>query len=124
MSILDLIRRDVKSFVGDSAGFGTSLTFTSPANQTATITGLATKHHLSVDPMTGTPLNSRNVHCSFSEAELTSAGYTVRSNGEVRMIGHRVSYTDSANQTNEYIIREVYPNETIGLITCILGDYE
>jgi hypothetical protein len=108
------------------SGFAVSMTFTNPSvTQTATIAGLHTKHNLSVDT-DGTRVNTKNTHISFSEAELNAAGYTTRPAGDtgpVNLYKHKVEVKDSTGVNKTYQVDEAYPDETLGLIVCILGDY-
>ncbi len=90
-----------------------------------TVKGLGTSHHLSIDPNTGLPLNARNTHIAISEDVLTDAGYIVRNaNGEIDLIRHFVSFKNNKGVLKHYRINETWPDETLGLIVCILGDYE
>jgi len=87
------------------------------------IVGLATKHNNSVTT-DGIPVNAKNVHVSLIESYLVALGVTVRNlNGEVNLRNYRVSFPDSSGVTKNYIIKETMPDETTGVIVCILGDY-
>lgn len=125
MGLLEQIREDVQTITGNADEFGVSITITNPAGtETATINGLHTSHHQQTDTM-GLPVHGKNAHCSFSEALLTAEGYTVRnSNGEVSLHKHRVAVKDSTGILKNYVIEEADPDETFGLIRCILGDYK
>ena len=124
MSLIAQAKADIEQITYNQNEFGVLITFTAPDDSTATVAGLHTKHHLGLDT-DGNPVNSKNAHISFSEKNLTDEGYVVRdANSEVSLIGHRVSVNDSTGSPKEYIIRETLPDETIGLIVCILGDLE
>lgn len=110
-------------FSSDPDGFGTTISFEAPGAETADIVGLATKHHLSIDSE-GNPMSSKNAHCSVSEKLLVDAGYPVRLNDEVAMIGHKVAWVDSTGASKDYVVEQNYPDETVGMITFILGDRE
>lgn len=106
-----------------AGGFQVAMTLTSPANVALSIVGLATKHNNSVTT-DGIPVNAKNVHISLIESYLVSLGVTVRnSNGEVNLRNYRVSFPDSSGVTKNYRIEETIPDETTGVIVCILGDY-
>jgi len=123
MSIsISQVRRDLKEYSQKS--MSVELTFTPPSGSPATILGYGTVHHLSFDPQTGRAVNSKNAHCSFAESLLTDAGYTVRVLNEVSMKNHKVRFKDSAGITRNYKINETFPDETLGLIVCILGDQD
>lgn len=105
-------------------GFESELTFETPSGSvSATIKGIASKHHLSVDN-DGQNVNALQAHITFSEDLLAAEGYPVR-NGEavVDMYDHKIQYADSTGVSKEYLIKQTYPDETVGMITCILGDY-
>lgn len=126
MNIMDMIKRDVKNITTAGSEFAVPLLFTAPTGETVTLNGLATKHRLQQDT-DGQPVNGKNAHCSFSETALRTASpdYPLRTagnTGEVNLQNHRVRWTDSANRVCDYVITEWYPDETVGLIVCILGD--
>lgn len=123
MSILEQIKKDTQDILTDVNGWSTSITLTSPDGFTITVMGLHTKHHLAVDT-DGQPVNSKNAHISLSEPSLIAKDYPVRKGGEVSLTGHRVAVADSTGIPCQYIISENYPDETIGLIVCLLRDFE
>lgn len=108
----------------NNGGFGVDVTLTPPNSITSTIVkAIAIKHHNSIGT-DGLPINSKNVHVSIIESDLITLNYTVRNvAGEVSLRNHRASFADSNGNAKNYIIKETFPDETIGLITCILGDY-
>ncbi len=120
MGLIDQAKSDIKDITSNPDEFGVSITFTAPTNETATINGLHSKHHMSVNTE-GIMINSKNAHISFSEELLTAKNYPVRTDGEVKLNNHKVSVKDSTGISKNYVIREGFPDETIGLITCILG---
>lgn len=123
MSLLDQIRLDIEQITANDDEFAVPATFTD-GSQSATINVIHSKHHMAHDT-DGNAVNVKNAHISFAENNLTAEGYTVRNAaGEVAMINHRVTVADSTGTEKEYIIREAYPDEMVGLIVCILGDFE
>lgn len=125
MSLTDIAKADWKRFTGDVDGWGTAIKFTTPDGLTSVdVVGLAVKHHISVDTE-GLAVNGKNAHVSISEELLTAASYTVRNAElEVSLEGHRVEWKDSTEVLKKYVIRESYPDEKVGMIVCILGDFE
>jgi len=82
------------------------------------------KHHISIDT-DGQVANTKNVHITVSEQLLIDESYPTRNvAGEVALKRHRIQYADSTGNQKDYIVREIFPDETVGMITCILGDYE
>lgn len=124
MSLLAQAKADIEQITSDPNGFSAQLTFTAPDASTATIRGLFTEHHLAIDT-DGNQVNAKNSHISFSEKFLADAGYPVRnSGGKVFVKDHRVRVVVSGlNIDRTYIIRENFPDETVKLIVCILGDF-
>jgi len=119
-------KSDWQRFSSDPDAWGISISFQAPGpgNENADIVGLATKHHITIDT-DGVAINSKNTHISVSEQLLVDEGYPVRDGSqEVAMLRHRVKYTDSTGVEKEYAIQEMFPDETVGMITFILGDFE
>ena len=123
MGLRDLAKSDWEDFTSDPEGFGASIAFLAPTAEEVTIIGLATKHHIGIDEDDHL-VNTKNTHISFSEKLLTDLGYPVRKNKEVDLKGHKVTWTDSSGNEVTYIIEQWFPDETMGVILCILGEFE
>ncbi len=124
MGFYDQVKKDIEQITSNTDEWAVVITFISPDSVTATITGLRSKIHLGVDT-DGAAVNSRKAHISFSEKFLIDAGYPVRNDaGEVAIVGHRVNVADSTGVIKKYVIQNVYPDETIGLIPCTLEDFK
>lgn len=118
---IEQARKDLQAI--SQADFSVDIKITNLANLSVTIKGLTSLHHLGIDPENGTQVNTKNVHCSLSEVKLNSLGYTTRNaSNEVNLKGHKVEFKNALGITGKYRINETYPNETLGLIVCILGD--
>jgi hypothetical protein len=124
MGLIDQIQKDVASITSNLNEFGETLILTSPSNQTITVGGLHTKHHLNVDTE-GNRVNAKNASVAISEKVLTDASYTVRnSNKEVALTGHKVEAKDSSGIFKKYRVQQAFPDEEIGLIVFILEDLD
>jgi len=124
MGLIAQAKADWQAITSNTSEWGVTMTLTAPTGETATINGLHTKHHLGIDMETGRPVNTKNAHVSFSEKLLTDAGYPVRNaQGEVSLKGHKVTVADSTGANMTYVIKEWFPDETIGVIVCILLVY-
>lgn len=127
MGLIAQAKADIEAITSNTDEFGVAMTLTAPAavgGNVLAIVGLHTKHHIGIDTE-GNYVNTKNANATFSEKFLTDASYPVRnSNGEVVLTGHKVSVKDSTGSVKEYVIREWFPDETVGLIRCILGDFE
>lgn len=124
MGLLDIAKRDLKTFVESSTGFAVDITMTAPDATVVTFKGLHSKHHFSIDG-DGNQVNSKNSHISFAEKTLTDLEYPLRNaGGEVDLLRHRVDVKDSTGVVKNYIVGTWFPDETVGLITCLLQDYD
>lgn len=119
MSLLDTIKADIESITSNSNDFGVSITIISPTNVSTTLTGIHTKHHLGIDT-DGNMVNSKKASIAFSEKFLSCRN----SNEEVSLTNYRVEVKDSTGIAKNYIVQQWFPDETIGLIVCILEDYD
>lgn len=122
MNIAARAIRDTKRFTGDANGFGLSIDLIAPTSETLTVIGYTTKHHLKYDAETGAQISSKVASVAISEGNLD--GYPVRNtNNDVSMLDHKVTFTDSDENVNNFIVIDSYPDEKVGLIILILGDY-
>jgi len=121
MNLYDKAISDAKVFM--NAEFSVPLTFVAPTNETASIRGYTTKHHIGFDTE-GNMVNSKSVKVTFSEQDLTILSYPVRNaNSEVDMKNHLVSVKDSTGNTTQFKVSQYYPDERLGLINLILVDF-
>ena len=126
MGLVAQAQADIKEITSNPDDFGVEITLIAPTSETAVIIGLHTKHHLGIDT-DGLPVNSKKAYVSFSENTLiaANASYPIRNtNGEVELKNHRVKVKDSTGTLCQYVIREWFPDEEVGLIVCILGYYK
>lgn len=92
--------------------------------KTVETTGFVSKHWVNFSS-DGLPLNSKNAHICLDEDALVLLDYPVRNeDNEVHLQNHKVRTKDSSGGLKEYVIKEWFPDETLGLIVCILSDYE
>lgn len=121
-NLFQLAKRDAKFFVSNG-GFEEDIELVTPSkDKSLKLTGFATKHHINFDS-DGNPINSKNVHICIDESVLVANGYPCRNaKGEVFLKNHNVSFVDSSGIVKTYVVRENFPDETLGLIVCVLGD--
>lgn len=118
---LTLARRDAADII-NSGGFESDITFDNPGGDPVVIKGTASKHHMSYDD-DGLRVNTKNAQITVNEADLVDAGITTRNaEREVNLKGRFISYVDSTGVASDYVITEVFPNETLGHIVCTLGE--
>lgn len=124
MGMLEQAKADIKRIRTDPAGFTKAITFTSPDGLSiATIYGMYAEIHMATDTE-GNTVNSKKAHISIVESALTDLGYVTRNaNNECVLKDHKITVLDSAGVLCQYINREIFPDETVGLIVCFLGDF-
>ena len=84
--------------------------------------GLTSKHWLQFDS-DGSPINAKNVHLNLIEKDIQELGFETRGkNGNVNLLDYYVIVQDSTNNYKKYQVKEVYPNESLGMIIFILGN--
>lgn len=124
MGLIDQARTDVKNYTSNTSLFGVSAIFTAPNASTATVVVIHTKHHTSLNDE-GEIVSGKRASITVAEDLLIAAGYIVRNAaGEVYMDGHRVDVEDSTGTSKKYLVEQWFPDETLGIITLILGDFE
>lgn len=121
--LLNKARRDSKKYI-TKGGFEENISLQT-ANGLISIetTGFVSKHHINFGT-DGSAINAKNAHICISEEELVLKAYPVRNfQNEVYLLNHKVLAEDSSGVVKKYIIKEWFPDETLGLIVCILSDY-
>lgn len=113
----------MQRITSDLKGFGVAMTFDDNQGSTAAVTGLHTKHHLSLDE-TGAPVNGKVASVSVAEKQFTDLSFEVRNvSGEVNLDGYTVTVKDSTGNEKTYLCAEWFPDEKLGLIVIMLQDY-
>jgi hypothetical protein len=119
--VKDMAIRDYKKF--SQAGFSTEINFLDE-DPVIVVDGLTSKHNMSYT-QEGTPVSSLNAHITVSEKVLNEAGITTRDgNKKFILKGKKVSFKDASEQLYTYMIDEVFPSETLGIIVCTLGTWK
>lgn len=123
MNLKQLAQRDIATITGNTNDFADEATLTKPTDPetNTTVNVIHTKHHLSLDT-DGLPVNGKVASIAFSEDNIDESIRNV--NNEVDLIDWKVLVKDSTGTDKQYIIREWFPDEMIGMIVCILGDFE
>ena len=123
-NLLNRAKRDAKKYI-TKGGFEEDIILSnSDGSVVVELTGWVTKHWINFDT-DGNPTNSKNAHICLDEETLFNLGYPVRNlNKEIHLFNHKVSTKDSSGELKNYVINEWFPDETLGLIVCILGDFE
>lgn len=122
---LQFAREDYAAIVG-TGEFSVQCTFTSlgVTPQTAVVSGLFAEHHNSINT-DGMPINSKTTRLTVVEATLTALGYTTRNvQNRVSLSNHKVVVKDIRGVSRSYVVNEILPDNHIGGITLILGDFQ
>jgi hypothetical protein len=125
-SLFDIVKRDAKRVI-NSGGYQIDIEIKTPNNSmTINITGWAVKHYYSFDT-DGNQVSSKNARITIDEDVLTAKGYPFRTSKkgipEVDLQRHIVSFADSSGAVCNYTVTQSLPDENLGLIVLILGDY-
>lgn len=125
MGLFEQSQLDMQSITENLNDFGQNATITTPDGlTTVNIIGWHTKHHTKYD-IDGVKVNSKNASLAFAEKQLTDLSYPVRNaNLEVDLLNHIITSKDSTGVDKTYVVHENFPDEYLGLIVLILGDYE
>jgi hypothetical protein len=125
MNLIEQAKKDIERITTDCNGFGVEIRLIAPTGEEVKVVGRSNNIHLSVNPISGEVINSRNASVSISEAVLTKVGYRVRNeSGEVFLKKHIVLVKDSSGREGKFMVKEWYQDQTVGLIVMILGSYE
>lgn len=120
---MDQIQADILAITTNGDDFGVALEFTSiDGETTVTVNGLASSHHLRID-FEGAPVAGRNVSISVAEAALVAEDFPTRNaGGDIKLRNCTVKWTDATGTEKTYAIKDAHPDDTLGLIVCILTD--
>lgn len=123
MSLIEQIKKDLEQITGNTAEFAVNLSFKSPANDTAEITGISADISTGRDE-DGIAVVGKFVHVTFSEQYLIDLGYPTRNSmGLLSMLGHLVTISYADGSTKKFMVDSCRPDYTINLHTLILSDY-
>lgn len=123
MSLINKAQNDWKRFTSDANGFGVEIQFDAPTGESVKVYGLHTKHSVQFDD-NGMRVNAPNAHISVSEYLLLEQYYPVRNEQNlVYLKRHKVTVKDSNGIAITYMIDEAWPDQTVGMIVCMLGNY-
>ena len=125
MGLFEQSQVDMQQITENLNDFGQNATITTPDGlTTVNIIGWHTKHHTKYD-IDGVKVSSKNASLAFAEKQLIDVAYPVRnSQQDVSLLGHIITSKDSTGVEKTYIVNENFPDEYLGLIVLILGDYE
>ncbi len=113
-----------KQITTNGNGFADTLIFTTPGGSvTKTVKGLAIKHSTVLNDF-GAGVRGKTARVTVCEDVLHDAAYPIRNeDNTVNLKDHRVTWTDSEGITATYVITEILPDRSVGIIRCTLGEY-
>lgn len=121
MSILDFAKRDYQGIVKDSDSWSVPIKFTSINSISVDVIGHGMSHNTSYGT-DGQVVNGKNVHVTVVTADFIDGGYPlINSEGRISLTRHTVAFM-TEGVLNQYYVSQYYPDETLGLITCILSE--
>ena len=119
MSLIERAKIDTRAITSNSNEFGRVCVFTAPTNETANVVCIVNQHHTAFNELSER-INAKISSIAISEAILTEAYYPTRNDdGEVSFQGHRV-----VADGQDYVCREWFADDTVGLIVLLLGEFE
>jgi hypothetical protein len=114
-----------KDILTDSSdGFSTSVTFTTANGEVTKICdALAIRHSTTVNEY-GAPVKGTAAFVTVAESALLDVDFPTRdANNKISLVDNLVSWVDVQGDTVNYIITEIFPDHTLGVIRCTLGIY-
>lgn len=125
MGLIDQANKDIQQITSNANEFGVKIKLVAPNGQVANIVGIHPKVHLGVGTE-GNVISTRQARVTFSEQVLINANpnYPIRNADEkIDLLKHIITVADSTGNDHDYVAQEWIPDETIGLIVIMLGDY-
>lgn len=119
MGLIERAKIDARIITSNSNEFGRSCVFTAPTGETATVIGIVNQHHTAYNELQER-INVKISTITVSESLFDEAYYPVRNDeGEVSFRDHRV-----VADGQDYVCREWFADDTVGLIVITLGEFE
>ena len=125
MSLVNRAQRDMQKITGNINEFGVNITVKTPdGSAEAAVVGLNTKHHMAFD-VDGVMVNTKTASVGIAEQQLIDGNFPNIRNaaGDVNLNKTLVDVEDSTGVVKSYVAHRVYPDEYLGLLIFILGDY-
>jgi len=123
MNIVEQMKQDLEEITGNADEFGVTLSFVSPTNETAQITGMYSDHSNSYDE-SGQNITGKFTHVTISEQFLINKNYPTRNtDGLADLNEHLVTVHYIDGSTKQYSVDDVRPDYTVNLFLLILSEY-
>jgi hypothetical protein len=124
MGLRDIAASDVIEIINDTETGGDEITITSPAGVSETFNALTNDIHFAIDPETGETVTGRQCSATVLSSDLVTAGFTdIKGIPDTNSRPWVVQMTDINGVTASFKVVESHPDNTIGLMILILGEY-
>jgi hypothetical protein len=125
MGMIERAQAAVRKYRSDPNGFTKLITITSPDDSIVVseygMHARITEKFNSI----GEVVNTNKAHVSISEPTWNAAGLVTRNaDNECLLKDYKVDALDSNGVLCHYVVREVNTDDTLSLITLVLGDFE
>jgi hypothetical protein len=126
MGLAEQAIEDNMDITSNEDDFAIPVILESPDGIIAELAGLSTKHKQTLVSDDNRITNSTRVAVAINERNITKANpdYPVRENGVVSLKDHFASLKFVDHELTKYIVMEVFPDEKLGLIVLLLGEYK
>jgi len=117
-------RYDIQRIL-NSGGFEVDITLRPPTSGSLKVSlkGTHSNHHNSIDSE-GLRINARHVSITISESDLVLLNYSYKKADKIYLKNHKVEITNANGKLENYVVVDTMPNYGLGVITCILANYD
>jgi len=117
---------DLTYILEDLMGWSWPITITNPAGLSKPIQGFSNDISQVIDPDTGLVVTGRSASIAVSKTTLINAGFLVFPEGiaDTSKKPWVVEFADNIGKSNKFKIVESTPDNTLGLIVCLLSIYK
>ena len=121
MSILDMVKSDVRIFIDSETDFSIPMLITPTEGDPFTINGLAFCISEGFDE-DGLPIIAENSHVTICEKSITDKGYTTRVNGKLKISDWKIEFEHEIGKVKAKLTTLI-PDHTLGIIKIRLTNY-
>ena len=125
IGLRELAHEDMIRIMKDESGFRWPCTLTSPDLLSASFFVRCTDIHQSIDPGTGEVITGRQASISFAYDDLIKENMeAIRGIEDSNLKPWVVEFKNVNGVSGNYKISESYPDNTLGLVVCMLEAYD
>lgn len=126
MGLREQAEADLAFILEDSVlGFGWDINLTDPVGLSEDLVGFSGDISLTIDPETGVPVSGQLAHVSLRITTLKALGFELpRGIIDASSKPWVVRFNDIDGVPRTYKVQESNPDQTLGVIVCILENYE